>query len=288
MGPSENEKYKNQPVLSPKIITADNKIVDIYDPEGNTKSLAQDSTNDDIGIFMAEHLADLTVIAPAPAIDDEVINIQTDGVVPVVGNFACLKSGVRFMQVEIIAVTPIAGNDYTVGLAMPIDFAFPIGAGCEVQNINMNVDGSVTPRHFRIGPGHLDVGEIWHISRIIPTMILASAGDDGLFGNLVELAKGVFYRVADGAENTKNLFNIKNNGDFADQGFDVAYPIRSGGGGSHGMRARITFNGPDKRGVVKELISREVDSDAIGATVRDNLLAVVRYRTSVQGHVADE
>lgn len=278
----------NYPPDSPWILDQQGNRVYKVDPRGNLNISVSDQFTDDISLYLAQRLTTAEVIAPAPEIDASSLNIQTGGVAPVVGNFLCLKNGVRFLQVEIKTVTLIADDDYTVGLAIPLDFAFPIGSGCEVQNVDMNVNGSVTPIDFRITPLGLDAGQEWDITRIIPTMILSSAGDDGLFGNITELTNGVSHRTEDGDAGTKNLFNARVNGDFADEGFDVGYPIRSGGGGSHGMRSRISFNGPDKRGVVKRLVAHTlVDADRFNACVRDDLTGINRYRTKAQGHVVE-
>ena len=67
-------------------------------------------------------------------------------------------------------------------------------------------------------------------------------------------------------------------------GGDLTYTTRSGGGGSFGLRARVTFNGPDKRGVVIRLFANTTDE--FHSVVRDNLSASSAFRVKIQGQVA--
>ena len=93
------------------------------------------------------------------------------------------------------------------------------------------------------------------------------------------------FRVVDGT--TKNLFNARENGEFAREGAgDVTYPTRSGGGGAYGMRGRVTFNGQDKRGAVIRLFSDT--SDEFKGVVRDALQTLSSFRIKIQGQVAIE
>ena len=52
--PSENELYERQPVQSPKVITQEDKIVNIYDLDGNTKTVlrvgGEDGTTNPVGV----------------------------------------------------------------------------------------------------------------------------------------------------------------------------------------------------------------------------------------------
>lgn len=114
-------------------------------------------------------------------------------------------------------------------------------------------------------------------------MTHSAAGDDGKFGGITALSSGVYFRQENGG--TYNLFNAKENSDFRIEGHDIDYPTRSGGGGSYGTSARITFNGPDKRGVVLRLSAD--NDDKILACVRDNLTTLDRFRVKLQGQVVE-
>ena len=244
-------------------------------------SVHQDSTSTSFSLFLGQNRSDLTVLANV-SLDAESINVETTGATPVVGNHIFLKEDVHWSQIEIKTVTPITGNQYTLGLFMPLDYAFTTAATSELQNTRMNVNGSVTPIHFGIKPQGLDVFAL-DVTRMIVTMQMTAAGDDGLFGNLPTLTNGVYFRTHDGI--VKNLFNARENGEFAREGAgDVTYITRSGGSGSYGVRGRVTFNGHDKRGVVIRLLANSTDE--FHGVVRDNLSTLSSFRIKIQGHVA--
>lgn len=246
--------------------------IDVFIQDQSTKSLS---------LFLGNILDDVTVVTNLVK-DVEVIDIETTGVVPVVGNFICLQEDGNITQVEITTVTPIAGNQYTAGISIPIDYPYTVAGGCTLLDVNFNKDGSVTEVEFMVAP---KAGSKWDMTRMIISMVLSSSGDDGLFGNISPLTNGMYIRKEDGAD-SQNLYNAKENSDFAVEGFDIAYPIRSGGGGSNGMRSRISFNGQDKRGVVIRLDGDK--NERFKCVVRDNLTGINKFRIKVQGHVVEE
>lgn len=249
---------------------------------GTQDVLLQDNDSPDISLYLGE-LLDTATVLTGVTIDDESIDIETTGVTPVATNFIFLREGIHYYQAEIDTVTPIAGNQYTLDVAMPFDFAFTTSATVDLQNVDMDVNGSSTPVEFELTAKDNDLFA-FDITRMMISMVLATAGDDGLFGDLAALTNGTYFRVDNGI--TNNLYNAKDNSDFAQEGFDATYVSRSGGGGSFGMRARITFNGGDKRGVVKRL--KFATSDKFTGTVRDNLTTLNKFRVKLQGQVAIE
>lgn len=239
----------------------------------------QDQTTDRLSLFLAQVLGLVTAMS-GTAKDADTFNITTDGVVPAVGNFICMQEDQKITQEEIIAVTPVAGNEYTIQIAVPLDYDYTTNGSCSVQNVEMAIDGSIAEQVFAVGPKQGS----WDITRMMVSMVLSSAGDDGLFGNIAALTNGQYFRKEDSGD-AQNLFIVKENSDFAIEGYDVAYPIRSGGGGSHGMRSRITFGGQDKSGVVIRL--KADSNDTFKSVIRDNLGGINRYRIKVQGHVVE-
>ena len=207
--------------------------------------------------------------------------MTTTGYIPVVGNFLCLQESGKITQEEIITVTPDGGNDYTVEIAVPLDFPYTIDGGCSIQNVDINKDGSTTPINFINKP----VGNFrWDITKFNISMILSTAGDDGLFGNLPKLAKGVYFRKED-AGSSQNLFNIKENSDFRTEG-NVVYPTRSSGGGSYGLGGDITFAGQSNKGVTIRIDGNL--NESIKMVVRDDLTGLVKFRVKIQGHVVED
>ena len=243
----------------------------------------QDQTTAGISLYLGQTLDAGVTFRTNQALDDTTIDITTTGTTPVVGDNILIVEGEKFAQEEITAVTPIAGNDYDVDVSMPLDYAFTTAATVTLQNIDMNVNGSVTPVEFGISPTGALAGIEWDINRMLVIMTHTGAGDDGLFGDQAQLTNGAYFRLEDGG--TFNLFNARDNSDFASEGYDLTYSTRSGGGGSFGTRSRITFNGRDKRGIVLRLAA-DTDDKFVGV-VRDNLTALSHFHVKVQGQVVD-
>jgi hypothetical protein len=256
-------------------------VLSIPVPGGVQDVAIQDQSSELLSLFLGEIKDTLTVLANI--LKDAVsIDVETTGFLPTVGLFLCLQEDGKITQSEITAVTPIAGNQYTLGLSIPSDYPFTTASGCSLLDVEMNVNGLATPTVFQIQP---KAGTKWDITRMMTSMVLSSAGDDGLLGNISAVANGIYFRKEDSL-NSNNIFNAKENSDFAIEGYDTAYPIRSGGGGSHGFRSRITWGGQNKQGVVIRL---DGDSgDSFTATVRDDLRGINKYRTKIQGHVVED
>lgn len=241
----------------------------------------QDQTSNRLSLYLGNILSQITLLTAVDK-DVESIDIETTGAVPAIGDFVCLQGSGNVSQLEILTVTPIAGNQYTVTLSMPLDHDYAITDGCTLMNVNMNINGSVTPKSFEIRPR----GDIrWDINRLLISMILTTAGDDGTFGNIPQITKGVYFRKEDSAK-SQNLFNARNNSDFRIEGYDVAYTSRSGGLGDYGLSARVTFNGQDKAGVAIRIDGES--NDSFKAIVRDDLSLLGRFRVKIQGHVVED
>lgn len=241
----------------------------------------QDQSTDRLSLFLGETKDTVTVIANTSK-DDFEVSIETTGYTPVSGDYLCLQEKNKVTQAEIDSVAPIAGNQYTLTLHEPLDYPYTTDGGCLIMNVDLNVNGSVEPVSFTVTP---KAGTVWDINRMNVAMVLTSAGDDGKFGNLTALDTGMFFRKED-SESSQNLFAAKENSDFRLEGYDLSYPLRSGGGGAFGMASRITFNGQDKAGVVIRLNGDHGDS--FRATVNDDLLLLGKFRIKIQGHVVEE
>lgn len=193
------------------------------------------------------------------------------------GMIVCFQEGTHFMQASVLSVSAP-----TVNIDTPFDFAFTTSGGCSYGVKNMAVDGSVTTQIFRVSPKNLQNGVKWDITRIIFAITDDAAMDDGKFGGIAALTKGIILRVKDG--DVKNIFNAKTNGDFAERMYDVTYvPATLGPSGLYGLRGRRSFNGLDKNGVVIRL-SAETD-DEFQVLIRDNLSTLSGFEMVVQGHV---
>ncbi|GAG37679.1 unnamed protein product, partial [marine sediment metagenome] len=215
-----------------------NATLDVVVTNDSIDVAIQDQTTDRISLFLAQILG-LVVSMTGTAKDVETFNVVTDGVVPAAGNYLCLQEDGKITQEEITNVVSVAGNEYTITIAVPLDYDYTTNGSCSIQNVDMNKDTEGTELAFMVGPKD---DFKWDINRIMVAMVLATAGDDGLFGNIAALATSQYFRKED-SSNSQNLFTVKENADFALEGYDVSYTIRSSGGGEFGMRSRITFNG---------------------------------------------
>lgn len=239
----------------------------------------QDQHTEIVDLYLSR-LIDTVALINSTILDDTTIYIETTGSTPVVGNIVCLKEGSAFYQAEVLTVTLIAGNQYTITLDSPLDYAFTTLGGCSVRSTNLAVDGSVTPIEFILSPANLSDGIEWDITRMIIHIQGSSAMDDGLFGDIPSLAKGIVFRVVNGI--TKNIFNAKNNGDFAEHAYDREYSSKAPAGKTS-VTIRRSFSGFDKNGVTVRL--KAVSRDKYVALVQDNLSALDHMHVVAQGHV---
>ena len=248
------------------------------DANGAQDVFMQDQTSEVIDLHLSK-LIDIVTLINSTSIDDTEIYIETTGTVPGIGNIVCLKEGPAFYQGEMLTVTPISGNQYTIGLDTPLDFAFTTAGGCSTRSTNLAIDGSTTPQEFTVSPSNLEAGTEWDIVRIIIHIQGTGAMDDGLFGDITALTKGVVFRTENGI--IKNIFNAKSNGDFAEHTFDRSYASKAPAGKT-ALIIRRTFGGQNKNGVVLRLRSDTLDKFI--TIVQDDLSGLEHMHIVVQGH----
>ena len=154
----------------------------------------------------------------------------------------------------------------------PIDFIYPAGIALEI-NTNMAVDGSITPVIFKAQAGLTPN----FIRRVIVTMTDNASMDDTTFGGIPALSNGLVMRFVNSFQ--KTIFNFKNNGDFAQWAYDLAYSDKRPAG-DYGVRSRITFGGLEKHGVVLELSG----NDEVQFVVQDDLTDLETVYITAQGN----
>jgi len=171
-------------------------------------------------------------------------------------------------------VLTVVGNTVTLDRPIDHDFTASDTLGRKVIT-NMAVDGSTTPQIFSIRSGFTKSD----IVRFIVTIVSNGSMDDGKFGNLDKLTRGLVLRIYDGFQ--KTIFNFKTNGEIKQFCFDSVYtPATQGPSGSESFAARITFGGASKHGVVLRIGT----DDVIQFIVQDNLLALGSLKVSAMGH----
>lgn len=254
----------------------------IGNAQGSRDVSVQDQTTPIVDAHLNRVLDTVELLAPL-AVDDLTASIRVV-TVPLVGDVLGLKEagGFAFYQGEVLTVTPVAGNDYDIELDTPLDFAFGVLDIGELQSINLAVDGSVTPQIFEVNATGLALTAEYDITRLMANLIGTSAMDDGKFGNLTALDKGIVIREANGT--TKNIFNAKTNGEIKEHAFDLFYSDKAPAG-QEGMSFRRTFGGQSKNGVVIRITGKS--GDGLRCIVQDDLTLLVSFRMTAQGHFVE-
>lgn len=244
-------------------------------------ALIGDQTTEVINLALTRLIQSIDLVAPL-AVDDTTATISS-GVTPTVGNVLCLKEGVQFYQGRILSVVA-NGLDWDVLLDTPLDAAFTIAGGCSERTDNLAVNGAITPVEFAVSPANLSSGVTWDITRVIGSIVGDQSMDDSKFGSITNgLTNGLVFRYSDGY--SKNIFNVKTNGELAAQMYDVAYASNTPQG-EWGLRFRRSFAGQDKSGVAIRLSA--VAQDQLVVIVQDDLSSLLDFRIIAHGHRTDD
>ena len=235
-----------------------------------------DVHNSAVNKLLHQHTATSTTLSADSAIDDYQITVaDTAGFI--VGNSLHINTGsIEVTHPVITAITP--GTPGVLVLDRRLDRAHD--AGDEVTNAIIDLASQIgtlaAPQIYWAGP---EPGEVWHITHFTLAMGHNSAGDLGLFGNLTKLPNGVVLRAfVDGHYGT--LTNWKTNGDINLDTGNIDFPLRSGGGGTHGT----TADGPFKirTGAVLRLDGDL--GDRFEVYVQDDLTGIFFWSMKAQGH----
>jgi len=220
----------------------------------------------DLYLYKTEQTPSITVNT---SIDDETLTVDsTTGIIT--GNVITIFEGARIFQTIVSAATGT-----TITLQAPLDFAFTTAASIETGIWNMAVDGSSTTQIFSVKPPPLINFDIYQIN---VSMLDSSDMDDGKFGGVAALTKGLIFKFKNSI--TKHLAVIVNNLGFYEIGFTIEYSSKAPAG-QYGFRARReikTANGTTIQ-VEGEL------SDAFQVAVRDKLDDLDLLAVIINGHL---
>lgn len=245
----------------------------------------QDQTTPPVDLYFIQALGAATTLDGNTAIDDTTITL-TDTTNFIDGTYVgifCPAENRFYFGEQLGAPT---GND--IDLDTPLDFAYQDGDNVVPLTRDLNVDGSVTPQVFVVAGAGSGATVSIDITRIMISMICTTTPDDGLFGDLAALGKGIVLRRVDGE--TRNIWNAKTNGELANLAYDLTYTARTVPPSSAGIRTRYTFAGQDKHGVAVRLIP----GDAIQLIIQDDLLTaqtssqITQFRMIAPGHVVQD
>ena len=237
----------------------------------------QDQTTPPLILPMAQELAATTLSA------DTVLNAYTMVVTSSAG--ASIGNHIRIINSAADryyygTVLSIVVN--TIIVDTQIDFVYISGSEVTFSNINMNVDGSVTPVIFTLRTGSPSIPSEVDITRVLITCITESAVNLSLFGDLSALTRGVAFRSVNGDQ--RNIFNIKKNLDIASLAYDwTPYVATNPSQGVDGFASRLTFAGQNKMGIAL----RVGQHDNLEMIVQDDLRGLVTLNAILEGHIVE-
>ncbi len=233
----------------------------------------QDQTSRLIDRFVTRKISVTTLTAPV-AFDDRVVNVAP-GHGFVAEDMIEIEEGPYSFQASVISV---ATNALTVN--SPLCRAFSVAAIVRRTNPNLNIDGSVTPVIFTAKP---PAGVRWDINILSLNMLDDTDMDDGKFGGITMLSRGVVYRTVDG--DTNNIFNSRNNGCFRRHCDQLEYSPKAPAG-QYGLHAVRYFNSQRGDGVARRIGGDEISE--FQAVVADNLTGLAKFFVVVRGHVVED
>lgn len=268
---------RERPLPVVPLISADDPPLPIETRIGESVDVfIQDQTTPPLDFYFIQPIGSPDSLAAATAIDDTSVTVASDAGFTVGDRVGIFSGAGRFYFAQLLA-KPGAN---VLDLDTPLDFAFSIGNPVIASTRELDVNGSVTPQTFEVrGAGTFEID----ITRIMLSMITASAVDLSLFGDLAALTNGIVLRRTD--TETRNIWNIKTNLDILNLAFDflpfaAANPVQ----GVDGLGARYTFAGQDKHGVAVRL---GLD-DSLELIIQDNLTGLTQFRIIAQGHVVED
>jgi len=234
------------------IIDDDTEPIDTYFAESLSQfTLAADTVAS--GLLAASLVYDFTATAGHGIVaTDQIVLIGTD------------RSFIAY-------VTNVAGDVITVDT--PIDFVFISGSTGLIVNTNMAVDGSVTPRIFKVQAGVTPV----FFRRFIMTITDGSSMDDSKFGGIPALTNGLVIRIVNGFQ--KSIINVKTNSDLRQWAYDLQYADKAPAG-VYGVSSRLTYAGKEKHGVVLSVSG----TSEIQWVVQDDLTGLLTLYQSAMGN----
>ncbi len=245
------------------------EIIKPIEANGAVSVNVQDQTTEIVDYYLTklDNVSSLTVNV---SVDDKLLQLNST-VGAVAYNAINIYEEGHYFQALILS---ISGNNITINA--PLDYNFTSNAIVEYASWNMNVDGSTTPIEFKLCvPSESE----WDITRMMFSISDNTDMDDGKFGGIPSLTNGFVLRVEDGYY--KNIFVVNDNGGFAERCYDTGYSDKAPAG-LYGFKARRTFGGQDKNGVVVRL--NGTDRDCITTVIQDDLTDLTKLAVVAQGH----
>lgn len=239
----------------------------------------QDQTTDTLILPLAQQLGMTTLFSEGVPNLSQIAVDSAEGMS--VGDHIRIinKSGDRYYAGEILNIAGV-----TIDVDSPVDFPYEVGSEVTWSNINLAVDGSVTPAHFHLRTGDPSIPSSIDVTRMLMVCQTTTAVDLSKFGNIIGgLTKGIVFRLENGATGLlRNIFNIKTNAGLAGIAYDwTPYAASNPQQGVDGFAWRLTFGSAGKMGVV----IRVDQFGQLGMIVQDDLSGLTSLFCVIEGHV---
>jgi len=169
-------------------------------------------------------------------------------------------------------ITAISVNT-SITLDRPTDRAYTTSAVIERVSENLAVDGSTTVISFIQPPPE----EVWHITRIILSILDGTAMDDSKFGWIASLTNGVVIRE-NNSDGYHTLTDWKNNSDMIEDYYDLNYSTKASSG-QFWLRGRWTFT---NAGAIIKLDGAQ--GDKLELLIQDDLTDLIHFGVKAQWH----
>jgi|GEM_PF-2201751 len=176
-------------------------------------------------------------------------------------------------------VISVATN--TLTLDEPVPYAFPLESIVYSSLQNMNVDGSSTPQIYQLTNAFSAAADL---TQLVIHITDATAMDDGTFGGIAALTRGMVFRKKFADNHYENIFNVKTNGELGilsgpnGKVYDTKAPS-----GIYGITIKISFAGQSEYGVAVRLLTGE----SIQMLIQDDLTDLTKVSAMAQGHFTD-
>jgi len=215
-----------------------------------------------------------TTLAVGVTSQDITINVVSAAGLSV-GDIIELRNGYDNIELPFV-IRAIVVNAVT--LNRPADRNYAIGDAIQSVVRNMAVDGSVTPVSFKIIPPTTGPESLYQVTRLLPSMIHASAGDDGKFGGIAALDNGVVIRtIEEGEVFSRTVW--RTNGDMRADMFNLEYSDKAPAG-NNGTAGRWTIKESE---AIFELSG--AGGDYMEALIQDDLTGLIDFGIKGQGRV---
>lgn len=232
---------------------------------------------------------DVTIVTPT-VFDERTITLTfSPGIVPVAGQYLCIKELVQFYQSKIVSVTPVAGDTYILSMRQKFDYAFGLFVEygivpcIKLQNTNIAVDGSITNQIAEMSPKGLLPGVGYDAHGATVTILSTSPMDDKKFGSLIELEYGVMSRFYAYGILIKNTSHYVNNQSFPLQGFEYKYNDKAPSG-FYGFTASVDFDRAYGTSTAFRNIS-ETAYDYYHLIIQDDLSDLTEVKVALRGNL---